>query len=554
MSDQGKRIVEAYGALLSDRSSWDSLWQELADVCHPRRAEITSRSGPGTPPDRENIANAFDGTAMRAADTLARGQAARITPMGSRWFAFRPPPQLADNAAAQAWYQRAGEITAQKLYASNFYSVQFETYQDRGVFGTAAKEILAGPDGRGLHFREFPVGSYCIADNDFGQVDTLYRAYKFTARQILGAFPDSCPDRIRKEALDPTKASQRHEIIHGVFPRLDRDPRKSDSKSKAFASFHVLKEDAHILKESGYDEFPCAVSRWQRWGESPYGWAPAYHALPEASQANYLETLLDTLAETAAFPRVKIPDGTLKSDIDFKALGLTFFDPAMGSGPEEWLTGGRYDIGKDRLNDKRQAIESAFFTNLFNPVAQLSDEATATQVRAIVSESRELFHPIFANMVREDQTPTLRRAFSLLLRSGEIPPPPPAVYQRDNLGAFIAEPDVEMVSQMALALEQNHLARLNDVLAVLTPIAGVDPSVLDYLDLDRVGPSLNRYMGLPEDFIRPPEQIAEIRGARAQAQQAEAAKQATEGVRNLGGIDQVGRLADMAAGVIPPGQ
>lgn len=554
MSDKGQAILERHSTLKGERRTWDTLWQELADVCHPRRADITTIYPLGTPPELDNIEDSFDGTAMRSADTLARGQAARITPMGSRWFAFRPPLPLRDNSAAASWYHQAGEIVAQKLYASNFYSVQFETYQDRGVFGTAAKEIKAAKGGRGLHFREYPVGTYSIAEDDEGKVDTIFREYEFTAHQIRGAFPDATlPDAITKALTNEGERLKKWNIVHGIYPRDNYDPTKQDAKNKPWESCHVLEEGGHVLHESGFDEFPCAVSRWQRWGNSPYGWSPAYHALPEASQANYLETMLDTLAEAAAFPRVLVGDGSLKSDIDFKAMGLTFHDPAKGA-PQEWLTGGRYDIGKDRANDKREAIRSAFFVDLFNPVSQLSDDATATHIRAIVSESRELFHPIFANMVREDQTPTLRRAFSLLLRSGEIPPPPASVFQEDGLGAFIAEPDVEMVSQMALALEQNHLARLNDVLTVLTPIAAADPSVLDFLDTAQLGPALSRFMGLPDSFIRTDEEIAEVQAGRAQAAQQEQALGATEAVKNLGGVDQTARLADMAAGVIPPGQ
>jgi hypothetical protein len=55
------------------------------------------------------------------------------------------------------------------------------------------------------------------------------------------------------------------------------------------------------------------------------------------------------VVETAAFPRLLVPAG-MKDEIDFAAMGITMFEANAGEAqmPKEWLTQGRYDIGKDR--------------------------------------------------------------------------------------------------------------------------------------------------------------------------------------------------------------
>jgi hypothetical protein len=543
-----QRILDQAAALDAIRATQEGIWDDLAQICFPRRGPVSHARNPqtGGQADRRRVAENFDGTAMRACNILATGQAARITPMGARWFVLRPPAALAGNSAAEAWYGRCTEILAAKLGVSNFYNRAFECYQDRGGFGVSAMETTAGANGRGLHFRVLPVGTFSVAENSLDEVDTIFRSAYRTPAQLAGQFGlENLPAPIRQKFDDPASRHVNSErVIHAVFPRQDRDPRKLDGPNKPIASIHVHPESDSVLLESGFDSVPVAVSRWQTNALCPYGWAPADYALPEAAQANFQEQMLDVLAETAAFPRILYPAG-MKDEIDFAAMGLTSFDPNAGETaiPREWLTAGRYDIGKDRAMDKKKAIEDAFFVDLFKAISQLPPTATATQVSAIVSESRELFHPIYSNMVREFHTPVLRRAFALLLEQGEMPPPPAAVIGQDDLGAFIADPEVEYVSAMALALEQTHLAGLGEILAVLTPLAQLDPAWLAALNPDAIAPHLIRAKGLPESFLRSEREMAAIRAAQAEQAQAAQAMAATEGVRNLGGVDEAAKAA-----------
>lgn len=538
MSELSDNISRQVSALDGERTPWEGLWQELAEVVHPRRATIQKQQ-PATP-DRSSLASTFDGTAMRANGTLAAGQSARITPMGARWFVLRPPADQQENGIALDYYHRASEVLSSKLLTSNFYNRAHECYLDRGAFGISALETTSGKDGKGLHFRTIPVGSYSIAQNNLDEVDTIASSCFYTPAQMAQEFGmDALPEEVRKLYDDPSnRFTAKQEVSRLIIPRIDRDPRKTDATNKAIASYHLHKASETVIRESGFDEIPVAVSRWSTWGDSPYGWAPAYHALPEASQLNFLEQMLDTLAEVAAFPRVLYPDG-MKEEIDFAALGLTSFDPSNPNAvPREWLTGGRYDIGKDRSNDKRQAIKEAFFVELFNAISHLDPSATATHISAIVSESRELFHPIYSNMVREFLTPVLRRAFALLVRSGEIPPPPAEILSEDDLGLFLADPEVEYVSAMALALEQSHLTSIQDILTVTAPLAQLDPTFLDSINPSTLIPHFFHAKGLPSILLRSEKQLAELGAARAAQAEQQQAMAASEAVRNLGGAQQ----------------
>jgi hypothetical protein len=552
-------LLDQYEALRALRDPNLSIWQDLANICFPRRAGLhaLNRAQPvnGRAPDRSGMAEQWDGTAMRACHTLATGQAARITPMGGRWFVLRPPAHLKENRQAADYYARASEILVAKLAGSNFYNRAFEAYLERGAYGIAAVECTAGANGRGLHFKTHPIGTYAIAENSLDEVDTVFRSSYRSPAQLIEQYGEegNIPQEVRNKYEEPaTRHQPSEEIICAILPRKDRDPRALDARNKPIASYHIHRTSAALLYESGYDSMPIAVSRWQTNPLSPYGWGPADYALPEAAQANFQEQMLDVLAEVAAFPRVLYPAG-MKDEIDFSAMGLTAFDPQAGETavPREWLTAGRYDIGKDRAADKKRAIESAFFTQLFEGVSRLSPDATATQVAAIVNESRELFHPIYSNMVREFLTPILRRSFTLLLLQGEMPPPPAEVIEQDSLSAFIADPEVEYVSAMSMALEASHMQSFQDILNTLVPIASLDPSFLQFLNPDTIGASMLRLKGLPTAWLRSEEDLAALRQAAAQAAQAQQAVQLSQGVKNLGGIDDATRAARMVEANAP---
>lgn len=536
-----KRVLDQCEALDQARIAQEGVWDELGSICFPRWPGISGNKAPGTQTraSGDRIAANWDGTAMRACDTLAKGQAARITPMGGRWFVLRPPEEIATNRAARDWYAKCSEILQSYLGASNFYNRAFECYQQRGAFGCSAMEVTSGEKGRGLHFRALPIGTYSVAENSQDEVDTLFRTYWRTPAQLAEQFginnlPKDVHERFENAATRHLKSEH---LIHALFPRLDRDPRSRDDRNKPIASIHVHKGSQSLLRESGFNNSPVAVSRWMTNPLSPYGWGPADYALPEASQANFIEQMLDVLAENAAFPRILVPAG-MKDEIDFAAMGITMFDPNAGehAQPREWLTQGRYDVAKDRAQDKKRAIEQAFFVELFTAISRLSPDATATQVGAIVSESRELFHPIFSNMVREFLIPILRRCFTLLLEQGVMPSPPPSVIGQDDVGQFIADPDVEFVSAMALALEQSHVNSLAEVFSVISPMAALDPGWLQGLSPERITEFVMRTKGLPNILMRTPEELAALQQAAQQAQQAQQAEQATAAVRNLGGV------------------
>ncbi len=63
------------------------------------------------------------------------------------------------------------------------------------------------------------------------------------------------------------------DVMHSVYPNIDRDASKLDSKNKPFKSvyYEVGGDNDKLLRESGFDEFPIMAPRWEVNGEDVYG-------------------------------------------------------------------------------------------------------------------------------------------------------------------------------------------------------------------------------------------------------------------------------------------
>lgn len=505
----------------------------------PRKAQVTEVD---STPDTYKHDRLYDTTIGRANMVLANGQMAWMTPMEEPWFSFDPLPNQRGNDEAKQWFQACSHIALEELANSNFYTEIHELYLDRGCFGTAA--LFAEPGNNGeLFFANHDVGTYSVAENSRGFVDTVFREFDLSARAAAQEFGEENLSKELRQALnDPKKIDELSTFIHAVYPRSedDRKPQAIDGENKPIASVYLEAKTKNKLKEGGYDEMPYFVTRYLKWGDSPYGWSPGWMALPEARQVNFMEKHLDVLAEVAAFPRLLYPD-TLEGDVDLAAGGITYYNANNPALPQEWATQGRYDVGVERSNQRRKAIDDAFHVDLFKMFSQIDKEMTAREVSERAAEKIIQFSPTFARMGTELFGPVLKRVFGILLRAGAFPPPPESVMVLGDDGGFIPEPRVSYSSKIALAIKSLHNTSWVRTMETMLPMADRQPDVLDNYNLDIISRDTSRNDGLPAEWLRPQDEVEKIRQQRAEAEakaaEVQQAQQAADAAQKVASID-----------------
>jgi hypothetical protein len=307
-----------------------------------------------------------------------------------------------------------------------------------------------------------------------------------------------------------------------IMPREDseRTPGMIDGANMPWASIYIDKKRQHIVRESGSWENPAAVHRHLLWSNLEYGFSPGMQALPDCRQLNHMQSYLDTLVEKQVSPPVLLPSD-FEGKVDLRAGGHTFFKDGQNM-PQHWQTPGSYNIGEDRTLFRSRQINRAFHVQLFQALGEVpvGKEMTAAEIHMRQRDRLTLFSPTFARKNTELNTPVMRRVFSILLRAGAFPKPPPNLVQQNQDGfAFLPDPEITYTSRLALQMRAIHNEGFERSMQMAGPLFEVNPEVADNIDFDNVFRKLYRNEGAPEGGLRPEREVQELRMARAEQQQ-----------------------------------
>lgn len=508
---QQEPILNAYNALRAARAPWEGWWESL------RRYVLPSRQSDGqeTPDSSQSLG---DTTAVEACQKLASGHMSYMTPSNELWFKWSSPdPDAGDEA--ESWYNRCSEVANRELALSNFYTELHECFLDRVGLGTGSLFCGATRSGR-LLFRHIPCGQFVCAENDEGVIDTYMREFVFTPHQAACQFGAKALGP-KARAMAESSRSQ-HEnclrFLHVVRPREKRNRRSGAAQEMAYESIYYSLDDDCAIEEGGYREMPYMVTRFLKWGEGPYGLAPGRLVYPDIRQAQFLNRILDMLGEVAAFPRI-LELANQVGEVDLRAGGRTLINPESASlgFPREWATQGRYDVGMDRLRQKQEAINRAFFVPMLELWNERKQQLTAAEVYARENERVMLFSPSFT-LFSCDFKPLMERVFAQLFRLGRFPKPPATAVKENRRGeSSIAEPHVVYQGRIAMIMRRIQSEGLERTLARLQNMAALEPSLVDHVDLDATFRMAARLDGIPEKVLRAEHAVKRMRRQREQA-------------------------------------
>lgn len=498
------RAISRYQKLKSERWNWDTHWQEIGDYCIPRKDDVYNTK----PTGEKKYDKVFDSTAIHTVELLASALHGMLTNPATFFFELTTGDPILDKRDdVRGWFQDVVEKIHTILNNTNFQTEIHEVYMDLVTFGTAPMQIEEDKELK-VRFLSHPIYQSYIAENNKGIVDELYRSFKWPLKKIIQEFGEDALEGIDSHKFDKERdANKEFTVVHAVFPRAVYNNKGLPNKFK-FASLHILEEHTHVLKESGFRDFPYVVPRWVKVNGEVYGRSPAMKALPDIKMLNAMMLVTIRAAQKVVDPPLMVPNDGVMLPIKTTPGGLNYVDRG-GDEIRPLITGGRLDLSYEMMADTRRRIRDAFFVDQLQ--LQEGPQMTATEVLQRTEEKLRLLGPILGRQQFELLRPMFERIFKILLRNNEFGEPPEILQGQEF--------QIQYSSQIAKSQRVSESQNLTRAISVIAPLVEYDPAIMDVFDGDEAARIAAEMFNVPQRMLRTQEKLNNIRSARSEAQQ-----------------------------------
>ena len=501
----------------SRRSVMEGVWQDIVSYVMPWRADVW-----WTPDSaRSERRVCFDSTAPHALTLLASGLHGTLTSPALPWFSLRMRRlELNDSSVVVEWLQEVEKKLYMVLNNSNFATEINELYQDLVGFGTGCLYVGEHPDMM-IYFDAIELRQVYIAEDAYGQIDTVFREIDMTARQMVQRWGRSVSSEVSSDAVE--RPDKFHRVIHAVYPRGDADPGRRVAKDLPVASVYYEDKTRHVLSVGGYHEMPYMVPRWSVSSGEVYGRGPSHVALADVKLLNKIVETTIRAAQKKVDPPLLLSHDSFIAPIRITPSGINFVrGDDVGGKIASFPMEGDVGLGLEMEEQKRLAIRNMFFNDMMQLLTE--HEMTATEVMRRTEERMRILGPVMGRLHAELLKPLIDRLFGICWRGGILPPPPQGIAGEDI--------DIEYVSPLAKAQKAADSSSVMLFLSLVAQAAQMDPSLMQILDGEEMLRYLAQIHSIPEKIIRSPEEMEQIRQAQAQMEQAQQAQEV------LGNISQ----------------
>ncbi|CAI1024053.1 portal protein [Serratia proteamaculans] len=514
--------------LITARSSYDSHWKELSDFILPNCGRfLTTDAG-----RNKRNTKVVDPTGGLASRTLESGMLSGITSPTRPWFSLNTPnKQLMDSWPVKMWLSQVVELMNDVMNKSNWYQSLTVLYRYLGTFATGAISILED-DEDVIRTHVLPIGSYYISNSDRLQVDTVFRKFSMTCRQLVAKFGlENVSDSV-KSSWDTGAYETWFEVVHAVLPNTNRDTGKLNSKNKRYSSVYYEPGGSgdKLLSESGFDEMPILVPRWDINGEDAYGSScPGILALGGVKALQLQQKRKDQAIDKLVNPPMMAPSSMKNERLSLLPGDVTYYN---GAGDTQGFKP-VYEINPrisellESIQDGRQLTNECYFVPLFNMFSNINTRSMPIEaVNEMRDEKMLQIGPVLDRLNDELLDPAIDRIFNIMNRRGMLPPPPEEL-QGQPLR-------VEYTSVMAQAQKAVGIGSIERAVGFIgNLVAAGFQQAADKLDVDQSVDEYFDMLGVPTTITKSDEQVQAEREQRSQQQQAAQSLQMGTGAADI---------------------
>jgi len=530
-----KQLKEVVDQLFTDRLTFMSLCQEIAENFYPERADFTITRTHG---------NEFAPDMMTSYPILTRRDlgdqiSSMLRPTEKHWFKMIPQHGEKPDNDGLRWLEHVTHIQRRAMYSkpAQFNRATKEADQDFSAFGQCVISVRLNKNADNLLYRNWHIRDVVWKENAEAAIGLIGRKWKPTVRDLVSLWGDKSGDKVKRtnEKKPFTKVNCYHIIC-------EADMYDGNDMGRPYWSIYYDCEHRNILEAVPIWDMEYVIPRWQTVSGSQYAYSPAtITALPDARLIQSMSYSLLEAGEKATNPPIIATQDVVRSDVSLYAGGITWVDAEYDEKLGAALKPMPLDLrglpnGQEMVRDSREMIAQAFYLNKLN-LPRDGVEKTAYEVGQIVQEYIRGALPIFQPMETEYNGGVCEMTFSKLMRAGafgsvhDIP--------RSLHGGSI---DFEYQSPLHDAIDAQKGQKFLEMKGILAEALAVDPTAIHLPDTATAMRDALTGIGVPATWINSKEvveeSVAQQKQDEQQAQQLSLMQQGADVANTVGEASQ----------------
>ncbi len=517
MNLDAQKYCARFGQLKMARAIHESHWADCYKYGSPERQQNFSSTQSNQSQRQDDRINLYDSTASDSIQVLVSMIMNGVTPSNAIWFKAQPDgiDDLSVLTEGERWLEDVCQFMWRNIHAANFDSESFETITDVVTAGWGVLYTdIDREAGGGYVFESWHPGNCFIGSTRAdGLIDTIYREHEMTAEAMVNTYgEDNCHHTVVEQAK--TAPDTKFTLLHVIQPRKSKGAGQID-KDMPFASTHLDFSNKHLLKESGYHEFPCSIPRLRRLPNSVYGNGQMSIALPDAKMANELmKTTINSAELQLGGMWIAQDDGVLNPHtVKIKARHIIIANDVNSM--KRLDDGANFQIADYLLQNLQGGIRRKLMADQLPTIG--TQQMTATEIHTRVELIRQMLGPMYGRLQTEYLQSILDRCFGLALRAGALGNPPEELQGRNLSFKF--------VSPMARSQRMEEVMATEQYVMSMSNMAAVKEDILDNVDFDAVAVITGTGRGVPQNIMRTADEVQQFRQAKQEAQEKQAQAQ-----------------------------
>jgi len=507
---------DRWNSLQGNRANWVSVWKDIAEHFLPDAAIVDDdpKSHAESAGTRDN--DLIDGTGVMALDMLASGMQSGLTSPTNKWFEFTSGDQNIDRLHhVREWFWDVEHKMLMAYAKSNFYSSTYNMHLELGSLGTSAMVILPDPDTI-INCISYTPGTYYLGSNYRGYIDTIYRRFPMTARQMVDEFGYEVCSTAVQDCYDRNDTEKYFNVLHAIEPNPSIRYGYVDNTNYPFISaYYESDSDEHLfLRVSGFEEQSFFSPRWSVTCNNVYGTSPARKALGHAKMLQSMQKdLIRGVAKQVNPPMVASGD-VKKGAMNVMPKGVTFVDTTR-NGKFEPAFQVNFDLQslEAKIVNTQEELKRYFYNDLFMMQAMTSKRQTAYETEVKEGEKMRMLSPVVERMQYEYLDLVVNRVFGIMYRAGHFSEPPMELQGR--------ELNVNYLGLLSRAQKMIGAENIGRWLGFVGNFAGIKPEVIDIADIDFACREYGNVIGVNPKVMKKEDVVDNIRENRAKMMQQE---------------------------------